>query len=132
MKKAIKVMPKKRRGRPATGKDPQVVLRMPTKLIADVDAWGTANNAIRSEAIRRLVEIGLKTKRESLNSMFDHRKDRPLIASPPWMPEEEASLRAMADEGQRPAAIAKRLGRTEQAVRHRFHKLGIPLQAGGP
>jgi hypothetical protein len=55
--------------------------------------------------------------------------DRPLIASPPWTAGEEAMLRAMADEGQRPAAIAKRLGRTEQAVRHRFYKLGIPLKA---
>jgi hypothetical protein len=59
MKKSIKVMPKKPRGRPATGKDPQVVLRMPAKLIAEVDAWGASNEAMRSEAIRRLVELGL-------------------------------------------------------------------------
>jgi hypothetical protein len=62
MKKSIKAMPKKRRGRPATGKDPQVVLRMPAALIAEVDAWGATNSAMRSEAIRRLVEIGLKAK----------------------------------------------------------------------
>jgi hypothetical protein len=62
MKKSIKVMPKKRRGRPATGKDPQVVVRMPSALIAEVDTWATANDAIRSEAIRRLVELGLKAK----------------------------------------------------------------------
>jgi hypothetical protein len=62
MKKLIKVMPKKRRGRPATGKDPQVVLRMPATLIAAVDSWAAANGAIRSEAIRRLVEIGLTVK----------------------------------------------------------------------
>jgi metal-responsive CopG/Arc/MetJ family transcriptional regulator len=55
-------MPKKRRGRPATGKDPQVVVRMPSALIAEADAWGAANDATRSEAIRRLVEIGLKAK----------------------------------------------------------------------
>jgi hypothetical protein len=63
MKKSIKVMPKKRRGRPATGKDPQVVVRMPDALIAEVDAWGVANDTMRSEAIRRLVEIGLKAKK---------------------------------------------------------------------
>jgi hypothetical protein len=62
MKKSIKVMPKKRRGRPATGKDPQVVIRMPAPLIAAVDTWGTANETIRSEAIRRLVELGLTVK----------------------------------------------------------------------
>jgi metal-responsive CopG/Arc/MetJ family transcriptional regulator len=55
-------MPKKRRGRPATGKDPQVVVRMPATLIAEVDAWGATNDAMRSEAIRRLVEIGLNAK----------------------------------------------------------------------
>jgi hypothetical protein len=63
MKKSIKVMPKKRRGRPATGKDPQVVVRMPSTLIAEVDAWGAANDAMRSEAVRRLVEIGLKARK---------------------------------------------------------------------
>jgi hypothetical protein len=63
MKKSIKVMPKKRRGRPATGKDPQVVLRMPAPLIAAVEAWGASNDAVRSEAIRRLVELGLKAKK---------------------------------------------------------------------
>lgn len=35
---------------------------MPAPLIAEVDAWGEANDTIRSEAIRRLVEIGLKAK----------------------------------------------------------------------
>ena len=56
-------MPKKRRGRPATGKDPQVVVRMPQTLIEEADAWAAANGTVRSEAIRRLVELGLKAKR---------------------------------------------------------------------
>jgi hypothetical protein len=69
MKKSIKVMPKKRgRGRPATGKDPQVVLRMPPELIAAADAWGQANDLGRSEAIRRLVELGLTAKTKSAPS----------------------------------------------------------------
>jgi hypothetical protein len=63
MKKSIKAMPKKRRGRPATGKDPQVVVRMPQTLIGEADAWATANHTVRSEAIRRLVELGLKAKK---------------------------------------------------------------------
>jgi hypothetical protein len=62
MKKSIKVMPKKR-GRPATGKDPQIVARMPAEMLANIDAWATANEIIRSEAIRRLVELGLKAKK---------------------------------------------------------------------
>jgi hypothetical protein len=35
---------------------------MPAELIAEVEAWASANDATRSEAIRRLVEIGLKAK----------------------------------------------------------------------
>lgn len=62
MKKSIKATPKKR-GRPATGKDPQINTRMPADLIAQVEAWSTANDVVRSEAIRRLVELGLKAKR---------------------------------------------------------------------
>ena len=57
---------------------------------------------------------------------------RPLIASPPWTVEEEEQLRALAESGERPAVIAKRLKRTEQAVRHRFRKLGIPLRLVEP
>ena len=59
MAKSIKVHPKKRRGRPATGKDPLVSARLPPALVAEVEAWAAANDASRSEAIRRLIEIGL-------------------------------------------------------------------------
>ena len=52
---------------------------------------------------------------------------RPLIASPPWSVEEEQQLRLLAEVGGRPGTIAKVLKRTEQAVRHRFYKLQIPL-----
>jgi hypothetical protein len=59
MKKSIEVAPKKRRGRPATGKDPHIAARMPPKLIAEVEAWAIANDTSRSDAFRRLVELGL-------------------------------------------------------------------------
>jgi metal-responsive CopG/Arc/MetJ family transcriptional regulator len=36
---------------------------MPSGLISEVDAWSEANGTGRSEAIRRLVELGLKAKR---------------------------------------------------------------------
>jgi hypothetical protein len=35
---------------------------MPTVLIADIDAWADRSDIKRSEAIRRLVEIGLRAK----------------------------------------------------------------------
>ena len=64
MKKSIKVAPKKRsRGRPPTGgRHPHVTVRMPQTLIDEADAWAVANDTVRSEAIRRLVELGLKAK----------------------------------------------------------------------
>jgi Arc/MetJ-type ribon-helix-helix transcriptional regulator len=62
MAKSIKVHPKKRRGRPATGKDPLVSARLPQTLIDQVEHWAASNEASRSEAIRRLVELGLTVK----------------------------------------------------------------------
>jgi hypothetical protein len=63
MAKSIKVNPKKGRGRPATGRDPVSAVRLPVELSAAVDKWAEDNEANRSEAIRRLVELGLKAKR---------------------------------------------------------------------
>jgi hypothetical protein len=62
MAKSIKVNPKKRRGRPATGKDPLVSARLPQPVIDQLDGWAAKNDTTRSEAIRRLVELGLKAK----------------------------------------------------------------------
>jgi hypothetical protein len=59
MKKSIKVMPKKS-GRPATGKDPQVVLRMPPKLIEAVESIAASELITKSEAIRQLIERGVQ------------------------------------------------------------------------
>lgn len=63
MVRSIQVQPKKR-GRPATGKDPLVGARFPQELIDAIDGWAAKNDASRSEAIRWLVEMGLKVKRE--------------------------------------------------------------------
>jgi hypothetical protein len=59
MAQSIKVHPK-RRGRPATGKDPLVSARLPQNLIDQIEAWAATNESSRSEAVRRLVERGLK------------------------------------------------------------------------
>ena len=57
MKKLIKVEPKGG-GRPST-RDRHVTARMPSTLIAEVEAWAIASNANRSDAFRQLVELGL-------------------------------------------------------------------------
>jgi len=60
-RKSIKVIPKKRgRGRPATGKDPLVALRLPVELIGKIDDWAKRNSLSRSAAIRSMVERCLR------------------------------------------------------------------------
>jgi len=65
MKKSISVN-KKSRGRPKKkgGVYPVSAVRLPPKLAAAIDAWasGQEDEPGRSEAIRRLVELGLKAK----------------------------------------------------------------------
>jgi hypothetical protein len=62
MKKSITVKPK--RGRPPSGgRDPFVGIRLPASLIEQIGVWSEKHEAAtRSEAIRRLVELGLKVK----------------------------------------------------------------------
>jgi hypothetical protein len=64
METSIKVNQKKR-GRPATGRDPVSAVRLPLDMTSAVDKWAEDHAANRSEAIRRLVELGLKVKSKS-------------------------------------------------------------------
>ena len=59
---SIPVEPKKR-GRPATGRDPLVGFRAPPELLTQLEAYAGSEGLKRSEAIRRLVEEALKAKR---------------------------------------------------------------------
>jgi hypothetical protein len=51
-------------GRPATGSDPSRTFRLSDEFIATLDAWSARQEdaPTRSEAIRRLVDLGLKAK----------------------------------------------------------------------
>ena len=51
-------------GRPLTGANPVTAIRLSEELRANVDGWAAAqeDEPGRSEAIRRLVELGLKSK----------------------------------------------------------------------
>jgi hypothetical protein len=62
MPKSIAVKQKsKKPGRPATGHDPFVGIRLPQELIDQIETWSKTNDAgSRSAAIRRLVQLGLK------------------------------------------------------------------------
>jgi Arc/MetJ-type ribon-helix-helix transcriptional regulator len=59
--KSIKVLSKKKRGRPPTGRDPATTIRLAADLRAAIDAWSLKldDRPSRSEAIRRLIEFGL-------------------------------------------------------------------------
>jgi hypothetical protein len=64
MKPSKKNVVRKRPGRPATGQDPVTAIRLSSQLRANVDAWAASQDDEpgRSEAIRRLIELGLKAK----------------------------------------------------------------------
>jgi hypothetical protein len=67
MAKSITDIPKKR-GRPPTGgRDPMIGARFPPELTARVDGWAAKldGGIPRADAIRRLVELGLKAKAKS-------------------------------------------------------------------
>jgi hypothetical protein len=66
MMKSIRVTTKKRRGRPTTtGRGTQIGERWHAPEIAAIDIWisSQAEKLTRGEAIRRLVELGLKVKK---------------------------------------------------------------------
>jgi metal-responsive CopG/Arc/MetJ family transcriptional regulator len=51
---------RKKRGRPATGVDQLYGIRIPDNLILAIDRWAVDNDSSsRSDAIRRLLELGL-------------------------------------------------------------------------
>jgi hypothetical protein len=67
MAKSIRVTVKKKRGRPATtGTGTQIGERWHDAELAAIDAWIAASfdkTMTRGQAIRRLVELGLKAKK---------------------------------------------------------------------
>jgi hypothetical protein len=64
-----RVLPKKKRGRPATGRDPVSAIRLSLVLRASIDSWAKEqpDKPSRSEAMRRLVEFALATKSKKEN-----------------------------------------------------------------
>jgi hypothetical protein len=64
MTKQEKTVHKKRIGRPPGTKFSETIpARLEPATVAALDAWAASRDISRSEAIRRLVEIGLKAKK---------------------------------------------------------------------
>ena len=61
MSKSVNVT-RKKRGRPAIGKDPDPFLtaRVPPDTIDTIERWAAIGKITRSEAIRRLLDLGLE------------------------------------------------------------------------
>ena len=70
---------------------------MPAALIAEVDAWGATNDAMRSEAIRRLVELGLTVRAKSKQPTATRAQHAKELA---WKTLESLTLGA-ADDGEK-------------------------------
>jgi hypothetical protein len=105
MKKSI---PKKKPGRPATGKDPLYGVRIADDLMNQIMHRAKADGATRSEAIRRLVELGLTVKAKARAASKPGRMLRAAelattaidkIADPAAHPEERAERRRRLTKG---------------------------------
>jgi Ribbon-helix-helix protein, copG family len=65
MAKSI-IVTRKKKGRPSTGQDPVMTVRLPPDLTRRINEWAKANGEeSRSEAMRKLLEHGLATPKPS-------------------------------------------------------------------
>jgi hypothetical protein len=89
MAKSIGVVPKKR-GRPATGRDPVTAIRLSMELRAAIDSWAARqeDKPPRFEAIRRLVEQALTRQAKA------DRRVRPGAKLPDWLAEQALTSQA--------------------------------------
>jgi hypothetical protein len=70
MAKSISVK-RKKAGRPATGTEPLYGVRIGDALMKQIMDWAKAQGATRSEAIRRLVEMALKSESRLAHSIVE-------------------------------------------------------------
>jgi hypothetical protein len=114
---SIKAKPKKRRGRPATGRDPMMGFRAAPTLRASIVNWAENQPDLPtlSEATRRLVEIGLTVKTKARST------GRPRAAL-------VADLAAGTIDSLPPKPIAKpgRRARAQELARDAIEKMGDP------
>jgi|tagenome__1003787_1003787.scaffolds.fasta_scaffold18473366_2 Arc/MetJ-type ribon-helix-helix transcriptional regulator len=115
---------RKRRGRPATGRDPVSAVRLPAELTASVDKWSEDHETNRSEAIRRLVELGLTIRTKA-------KQPSPLRAARA----KELATKAIAKIIDRQAAPEEQAQRTRRLAKgpleFREHRVDLPKAKKG-
>jgi hypothetical protein len=64
MAKSIKVRPKSKKkvGRPATGRDPTITVRLPPEMIEQIEQEATLQNTGRSQVVREALQKGLRKR----------------------------------------------------------------------
>jgi len=80
MSKSIKVH-RKKRGRPATGRDPAVTVRLHQNLLKNIDAWAKWREYDRSEAIRELLQSAFQEQMQFVLAGDNAEKAAKLAAS---------------------------------------------------
>lgn len=97
------VAPERRKpGRPATGRDPHVPLRLPQRLLDDIDRWRADSGMTRSAAIRHLIMFAL---------YVPPKKGRSRSTKLPAVPEPEPAV-----EAYRPRRVPRGLSAEEIAA----------------
>jgi hypothetical protein len=110
VKSSTKNVVRKRPGRPATGQDPVTAIRLSKELRETVDKWAASQDDEpgRSEAIRRLVELGLTVRTTKPKQAPHARADRAKelaaqaidkMGDPAAPPEERAQRRRRLTKG---------------------------------
>src|SRR5882757_6872301 len=113
---SIKAKPKKRRGLPATGRDPMMGFRAAPMLRASIVKWAENQPDLPtlSEATRRLVELGLAVKTKARST---GRRPPAALA---------ADLAAETIDSLPPKPIAKRSGRAQKLARDAIENMVDP------
>jgi hypothetical protein len=103
MKKAIPVIPKKR-GRPATGRDPVLSLRIPADMLGAIERCAAELGASRSWTIRTLLAAGISAFTESDAA---ERRTRMKTSAPDHVREAADRAEAMGEARRRPERKAR-------------------------
>jgi len=119
------VIPRKKRGPPATGKGEPVVVRMHPPMLAGLDGWIARQKQpfpSRPEAVRRLVELGLTEKTKSAPS------ERQRAAFADLASKEIDSLTVGASDDAEKASRKRRLIKGPEEFRE--HRVDLPKVKG--
>src|SRR3954452_9779345 len=98
--------PKRKPGRPATGRDPLISLRIPEELASQIDDWRARYEGMdRSAALRILLQRGLQASTEIDRDMQE-------AVEPPWSDEPRRTyVRRKLSKAEIAEAVARAISR---------------------